>query len=109
MKTLLVSGQTLGRGDDALGAVLVEKFFTLLADEPVIPETVFFFNTGVRLCVEGSPVLPYLRAMKGRGVDLLACGTCLDYCKLKPVLEVEASTMKRLLALMAAEPGVVTV
>ena len=109
MKTLLVSGQAFGRGDDALGTIVTEKFFTLLADEPALPETIFFYNTGVRLCLEGSPVLPYLKALRGRGVNLLACSTCLDYYKAKPVPEVEASTMKRLLSLMAAEPGIVAV
>lgn len=109
MKTLLVSAQTLGRGDDTLGAVLIEKFFTLLADEPAPPETVFFYNTGVRLCVEGSAIHPYLRALHGRGVRLLACGTCLDHYRIHPAPPVEASTMKHLLSLLAADPGVVTV
>jgi hypothetical protein len=109
MKTLLVSGQTLGRGDDALGTLLIEKFFTLLADAAVPPATIFFYNTGVRLCLPGTPVLPYLKALHGRGVELMACGTCVDYYKAVPVPEVEVSTMKHLLELMAAEPGVVTV
>jgi intracellular sulfur oxidation DsrE/DsrF family protein len=109
MKTLLISGQTLGRGDDALGAILIEKFFTLLADDPAPPEAVFFYNTGVRLCVEGSPVIPYLKALRGRGVNLMACGTCLEFFKVRPVPEVEAATMKHLLALMRDDPAVVTV
>ena len=109
MKTLLISGATFGRGDDAIGTILIEKFFTLLADSPVLPETVFFYNTGARLCLPGSHVLPYLKALHGRGVRLLACSTCLDYYKSAPVPEVEVSTMKHLLTLMADEPGVVTI
>ena len=54
MKTLLISGATFGRGDDAIGTILIEKFFTLLADSPVLPETVFFYNTGARLCLPGN-------------------------------------------------------
>lgn len=109
MKALLVSGQTLGRGDDALGALLVEKFFTLLADDPAPPKRIFFYNTGARLCLPGTPILPYLKALHGRGVKLMACGTCVEYYQATPVPEVEVSTMKHLLELMAAEPGVVTV
>ena len=106
MKTLIVGGSTLGRGDDALGAILIEKFFTLLAAESSPPETIFFYNTGVRLCLDGSPVLPYLKALRGHGTKLLACGTCLDYYKAKTVPEVEASTMKVLIELMSQDGGV---
>jgi intracellular sulfur oxidation DsrE/DsrF family protein len=107
MKTLLVTSAVMGSGDDALGALLMEKFFTLLAEAPAVPETVFFYNTGVRLCAEGSPILPYLRALRGRGVELLACGTCVDHFGTPPIPKVEVSTMKTLLALLAEDPGTI--
>jgi intracellular sulfur oxidation DsrE/DsrF family protein len=40
-------------------------------------------NSGVRLVTEGSEVLEDLRALCDKGVQLLACGTCLDYYKRK--------------------------
>jgi hypothetical protein len=40
---------------------------------------------------------------------LMACGTCLEFFKVRPVPEVEAATMKHLLALMRDDPAVVTV
>jgi hypothetical protein len=37
---------------------------------------------------EWSPVLDDLRLLAGRGVQLLACGTCLDYFQLKEKVAV---------------------
>jgi hypothetical protein len=108
MKTLIISGATLGRGDDALGTILMEKFLTLLAQGEAPPQTVFFYNTGVLLTKEDSPVLPYLQALGQRGARLLACGTCLDYFKMRPAPGIEAGTMGMLLDLMG-QGGVVTV
>jgi predicted peroxiredoxin len=100
MKTLLISGSILGRDSDEIGAVLMEKFLTLMAQSDRLPETIFFFNTGVLLSTDTSPVLPYLKSLRGRGVRLLACGTCLDYFKIRPTEGIEASTMIAMVELL---------
>lgn len=106
MKTLIVGGSTLGRGDNALGAILMEKFLTLLAQDDSAPHTVFFYNMGVLLTVDGSAVLPYLHTLHKRGSRLLACGTCLDYFKVRLADGIEPSTMKVLIKLLK-QPDVV--
>ena len=59
-----------------------------------LPETIILFNSGVRLVVEGSPVLEDLQDLCGRGVEILACGTCLGYYELKERIAVgEVSNM----------------
>lgn len=56
--------------------------------------TILFFNSGVKLVVEGSPVLEDLRNLCGQGVEILACGTCLGYYELKEKIAVgEVSNM----------------
>jgi intracellular sulfur oxidation DsrE/DsrF family protein len=45
-------------------------------------------NSGVKLAVEGSESLDDLRALLDMGVDILVCGTCLDYFDLKDKLAV---------------------
>jgi len=47
-----------------------------------------FMNSGVSLTTEGSEVLELLKAMEEKGVELLSCGTCLDYYGLKEKLAV---------------------
>jgi selenium metabolism protein YedF len=76
---LLVKSDRMGTGDDELGHVLIRSFFhTLLElDEP--PATIIFLNSGVKLAVKESPVLEDVKALESRGVEILACGTCLNY------------------------------
>jgi len=38
-------------------------------------------NSGVLLALEDSPILEQVHALEARGVEILSCGTCLDYYK----------------------------
>jgi len=88
-RVLLVPSETMGRGEHAeLGAVLIRSFFhTLLEVEPR-PDVIVFLNSGVKLVVEGSPILEDLQELAGRGIRILACGTCLGYYELKEKVAV---------------------
>ena len=92
---LVVSSEYMGRGEHAeLGTVLVRGFFHTLGEVEPLPATIIFFNSGVKLAVEGSPVVEDLRALSERGIEILACGTCLDYYDLMDKLAVgEVSNM----------------
>lgn len=81
---LVVPGETMGRGEATeLGQVLIRSFFHTLLEIERRPDVIVFYNSGVRLVVEGSPILEDLRALAERGVQILACGTCLGYFDLK--------------------------
>ncbi|ABB14195.1 sulfurtransferase-like selenium metabolism protein YedF [Carboxydothermus hydrogenoformans] len=80
---LFIQGESLGRGDEELGKILMKNFLTTLAGNDELPEALLFVNSGVKLVVEGSPVLGPLKILEEKGVYLGACGTCLDYFKLK--------------------------
>jgi selenium metabolism protein YedF len=81
---LVVSSEFMGRGEhEELGHVLIRGFFHTLGEVEPIPDTIVFFNSGVKLAVVGSPVLEDLEALAERGVEILACGTCLGYYDLK--------------------------
>jgi selenium metabolism protein YedF len=80
---LTITSDTMGRGDEALGAILMRSFLHTLAEAKTAPRTIIFYNTAVKLVAEGSPVLEDLRALAERGVELLACGTCLGHFDLK--------------------------
>ena len=82
-KVVLVASDTLGRGSRALGTILIRGFFHALNEVRPLPSVVVFMNSGVRLVTEGSEVVDDLRALCDKGVQLLACGTCLDYYKRK--------------------------
>ena len=91
---LTVPSEIMGRGDEELGGVLVRAFFHTLGEVEPLPQTIIFFNSGVKLVVEGSPVVEDLQALKARGIEILACGTCLKHYGLKERVAVgEVSNM----------------
>lgn len=78
-KVFLVQSEGLGRGDDQLGMLLMANFLRLIGENEEKPNTMIFWNTGVRLVCEGSQVLNHLKRLKEQGVEILACTTCLEY------------------------------
>ncbi|MGD8464180.1 MAG: sulfurtransferase-like selenium metabolism protein YedF [Anaerolineae bacterium] len=76
---LVVQSDKMGRGEDPLGDILIRGFFHTLGEVEPIPQTVIFFNTGVKLACEGSPILEDLESLEDLGVQMLVCGTCLNY------------------------------
>lgn len=78
-----VSSDRMGRGDDQLGEVLLRSFLHTLGEAASPPDTLIFFNSGVKLAVAGSPALEDLGRLEDRGVKILLCGTCLGHFELK--------------------------
>ncbi len=76
---ILISNNGLGKGPDELQLTLVGKYLDLLAQQIELPAAICFYTEGVRLVVEGSPVIENLRALEEKGVRLIICSTCLNY------------------------------
>ena len=85
---VVIDSDTIGRGDDELGRVLMKSFLSTLKDLDVIPWRIVFLNGGVRLLAEGSDYINALTEVCGLGTEVLACGTCLDFFGLKTKLGV---------------------
>ncbi|MGI6713280.1 MAG: sulfurtransferase-like selenium metabolism protein YedF [Bacillota bacterium] len=85
---ILIKSQFFGEGSDELGAVLMKNFLYTLTELASRISHLVFINSGVYLTTEGSPVLDHLRELERQGVQILSCGTCLDYFSLKEKLEV---------------------
>jgi selenium metabolism protein YedF len=82
----------MGRGDEKLGKTLMKGFLYALSQQKVLPSTVLFYNGGAHLTVEGSESLEDLKAMEQSGVEVLTCGTCLDFYGIKEKLAVGSVT-----------------
>lgn len=80
---ILVTNSGLGNGEKGLREKMMGLFLRTLAALPTPPEKVVFYTEGVKLVVEGSPVVGELSGLERTGVQLIACGTCLDYFGLK--------------------------
>lgn len=85
---IAISSDRMGRGNDDLGYVLIRSFIhTILSLEP-LPQTVIFYNTGVKLAVRDSEVLNDLKELEKKGIAILVCGTCLNYFSISKDLSV---------------------
>jgi selenium metabolism protein YedF len=83
-----INSHLLGVGDEALGSILMRSFLKTLLDLERKPLRLILINSGVRLASEGSEVLETLRTLSERGVEILACGTCVDFYGLKEKMRV---------------------
>ena len=80
---IAISSDTMGRGDNELGQVLMRSYLHTLTELTPRADTLIFFNSGVKLAVEGSPAVEDLRVLAEQGVRVLLCGTCLGHFDLK--------------------------
>ena len=87
-----VGTRTMGSGNDELGAILMKGFLYAMSQQKELPRTVLFYNGGAYLTTEGSASLEDLKTMQAQGVEILTCGTCLDFYGLKEKLAVGGVT-----------------
>lgn len=85
---ILVSSDQLGKGEKDLGTGLLETFFTILKQREDLPKAVFFVNRGVFNLTKDSLVSLQLKELEEKGVQLLACKTCVDYYQVEDKLAV---------------------
>ena len=83
-----VDSDTMGRGSEELGRTLMKGFLFAVGQLPQLPAAMLFYNGGARLTVEGSDSLEDLKKLEARGVEILTCGTCLNYYGLTERLAV---------------------
>jgi len=83
-----INSNLLGVGDEALGSILMRTFLKTLLDLETKPVRLILINSGVKLASEGSEVLETLRGLSDKGVEILACGTCIDFYGLKEKMRV---------------------
>lgn len=85
---VVISSGQMGNGDDELGGILIKAFTFALTQMDKLPSTMLFYNGGVKLTCEGSPLLEDLKTLEAEGVEILSCGTCLGFYGLKEKLVI---------------------
>ena len=99
---VFIESDSIGRGSDELGRILMRSFLHTLAEAEFKAAKIILVNSGVKLACEGSEVLEDLRHLFGQGTEVLSCGTCLDYFGLKSKLLVgRISNMYEILSSLA--------
>lgn len=89
---VVVSSDRMGSGNDELGKVLIKGFIFAVTQLEKLPEKMLFYNGGAVLTCEGADTLEDLKSLEAQGVEILTCGTCLDYYGMKEKLQVGSVT-----------------
>ena len=87
-KVVFVKSEFLGTGEQQLGDILIKGFIKTLLEINPLPDKIIFMNSGVKLACKNDDVVNSLKKLKDNGVEILSCGTCLDYYNLTDQLKV---------------------
>ena len=85
---VFVGRDIIGDGDRELGTNLMRMFFYTLSQGEDKPGAVLFMNAGVKLPTLDEQVAEHLKALSAVGVEILVCGTCLNFYGLTDRLRV---------------------
>ena len=87
-KVVVISGDTMGSGDEKLGKKLMKAFIYALTSQDVLPDRVICYNRGAFLTTGDPDTVRDLQKLEKEGTVIMTCGTCLDYYGLKEKLQV---------------------
>lgn len=107
---ILINNEYWGHGDQELGKKQMGGFLRSLVASDIKPTTIVFYQSGVKLLAESSPVLDALDSLFESGVDLVACGSCLTHYELTHKIKIgRISDMKEFTATIMHYDKVITV
>lgn len=89
---VVISTETMGSGNDELGKTLMKGFVYAISQQEELPTTILFYNGGAKITCEGSVSIEDLKSMEAQGVEILTCGTCLNFYGLTEKLQVGGVT-----------------
>jgi hypothetical protein len=54
-------------------------YLKMLLENDLVPGAICFYASGVKLVIEGSPVIDLLKTIEAKGAHLIICITCLQH------------------------------
>ena len=83
---IVISSDKMGDGDEILGNKLLKAFIFAVTKQDNLPKTMLFYNKGAYMTCEGSEVIDDLKFLESEGVEIMTCGSCLDFYGIKEKL-----------------------
>ena len=106
----LITTDKLGKGSEDLGRILMKSFLFTLSETKPYPDFLIFLNSGVKLATEGSESIDDLMKLKEGSVEIVSCGTCLDFFEIKSKLQVgSVSNMYDIVDMISNSTNTVTI
>lgn len=98
---VFISSDKIGEGDIELGKILMKGFVYTLTETKPYPKYIILVNSGVNLSTSNEDTIENLKKLENFGVEIVSCGTCLDFYNLKESLKVgRVSNMYDILEIM---------
>lgn len=85
---IMVGNSVMGHGPKELGTVLMKGMIYTLTETNPLPKTVIFYNDGIQITTTENDALEDLHTLENNGVEILSCGTCLNYHNVEDQLKV---------------------
>ncbi len=109
-RNLIVLSCDVMGSDEELGRILIRTFLNTMCESERLPWRLVLFNRGILLALEEAETMEALRNLEGIGVEILVCGTCLDYFKAKDRLGAgRVSNMYEIVETMLMATNCVTI
>lgn len=110
MKNIVVINRFgMGHGNQELGEILVGAFLKKVWARAAKPECIVLYNEGVKLIAQGSEYLDSMTGLEEQGVEIVACGTCLDFYGITEMKAGRRSDMAEILNFMMDADKVITI
>lgn len=111
MRTAIVlNSDSMGNGNEALGKKLIGAFLKKLWARAEKPDVIVLYNTGVKLLSKEAGYLEAMHGLEEAGVEILACGTCLDEYEMRnDIIAGHVSNMEEIVNIMMTYEKVVTI
>ncbi len=107
---IVINKDTMGHGEREIGELLIGAFLKKLWAKKKKPEYIVLYNSGVKLIGKGSMVLDAMDGLEEAGVEIIACGTCLDYYHIDADLKVgRRSDMVEIVDIMTSAKRTITI
>ena len=91
-RIILMTKDYLGEDSEELGRNLMKTFWVCMVEVDVKPSTIYFINSSVKMVTNDSVHLDNIKKLADLGVEIAACGICLDYYGLKDQVGVGSIT-----------------
>lgn len=89
---VVLASDIMGEGDKELGDVLIKGFIYSLTEMEILPKTILMYNKGVMLSTINENTVEDLKKLEAMGVEILSCGTCVNYYGVQDKLKVGSLT-----------------
>ncbi|MBY6836597.1 sulfurtransferase-like selenium metabolism protein YedF [Clostridium botulinum] len=107
--SIFIGKEIIGSGSEELGKSLMKMYFYTMTESDDLPKSILFMNEGVKIPALNEQIVEHLKDLEKKGVEILVCGTCLNFYGLEEELKVgKVSNMYEISNYMKSSSKIIT-